>query len=221
MRKGFNMVATTDQKARFLDLITGVLELVRDGNRNIDEVMDVFQTIKDERDFAAILGRSSQASTPAEQLLSSLGTVVMVSVMEQFVAREKFVVGGSSVEISWLGDHFRHWFLGKSEDPVPRTKLRYSKLTRFATTGSILTELGDEAETALAQIWALMERQANGEEGILLTNGQLNVFYVRDIDGELRAVFVNWVRAGWGVSIDLVTGLDWCGIGSRVFSRSS
>lgn len=45
-------IATTDQKARLLDLMTGVLEMVRDGNRNIDQVSAMLQVIKDDPEFA-------------------------------------------------------------------------------------------------------------------------------------------------------------------------
>jgi hypothetical protein len=50
------MTATTDQKARLLDLTTGMLELVRDGERSITDVCAVLQVIKDEQDFTAQLG---------------------------------------------------------------------------------------------------------------------------------------------------------------------
>ena len=40
-------------KARLLDLTTGVLELVRDGNRDAESVCEVFQTIKDDPLFAS------------------------------------------------------------------------------------------------------------------------------------------------------------------------
>ena len=46
------MVATTDQKARLLDLTTGLLEMVRDGKRECNEVCDVLQVIKDNPNFA-------------------------------------------------------------------------------------------------------------------------------------------------------------------------
>ncbi len=44
---------TAVAKARLLDLTTGVLELVRDGNRDAEEVCRVFQIIKDETGFAS------------------------------------------------------------------------------------------------------------------------------------------------------------------------
>ena len=45
------MIAMTDQKARLLDLVTGVLEMTRDGNRDIGEVSQVLQVIKDDPNF--------------------------------------------------------------------------------------------------------------------------------------------------------------------------
>ncbi len=45
------MIATTEQKARLLDIATGVLELVRDGNRDIQQVSAVFQMVKDDPSF--------------------------------------------------------------------------------------------------------------------------------------------------------------------------
>ncbi len=50
------MTATTGQKARLLDLTTGVLELVRDGDRSIADVCAVLQVIKNEQNFLAQLG---------------------------------------------------------------------------------------------------------------------------------------------------------------------
>ncbi len=63
------VVATTGQKARLLGLITGVLELVRDGKRDIEEVCRILQVIKDQRDFASALGRGYQISTASVSCL--------------------------------------------------------------------------------------------------------------------------------------------------------
>ncbi|MBI2624717.1 hypothetical protein HYW67_04530 [Candidatus Parcubacteria bacterium] len=49
------MVATTDQKARLLDLTTGMLEMVRDGNRDIEQVSAVLQVIKEDPKFVVRL----------------------------------------------------------------------------------------------------------------------------------------------------------------------
>ena len=49
------MIATTDQKARMFDLVTGVTELFRDGNRDPEEVLKTLQIIKGHRDFMPVL----------------------------------------------------------------------------------------------------------------------------------------------------------------------
>ena len=52
-------------------------------------------------------------------------------------------------------------------------------------------------ETSLAQLFALLERQGKGEDGVLLVNGLVNIFYVRDINGVLSAAHVMWSSDGW------------------------
>lgn len=59
------MAATTDQKARLLDLATGVLELVRDDKRSIMGVSAVMQVIKDDPNFVQrLLGNGDVAAMP-------------------------------------------------------------------------------------------------------------------------------------------------------------
>ena len=66
-----------------------------------------------------------------------------------------------------------------------------------------------------------MAEQGNGEDGILLTNGYANIFYIRDIKGVFWAVGCYWGGDGWDVSADSVGAPDvWDG-GNRVFSRNS
>lgn len=68
------MAATTDQKARMFDLITGVMELVRDGKRDAENVLRVLQIIKEERKFAELLVAQresvSSLSTPTVKVWS-------------------------------------------------------------------------------------------------------------------------------------------------------
>lgn len=54
--------ATTEQKkARLLDLVTGILEMVRDGNRGYDEVIDTLQAIKSEPKPRRLAGDAQEA----------------------------------------------------------------------------------------------------------------------------------------------------------------
>lgn len=153
-------------------------------------------------------------------LLEEIGTTEILA-QERFVVQERFAVGTATARVTYLGDNFRKWFFGKTEDPTALATLRHAKLARPSVDGPILAELGDKAETTLSQICALMERQPNGEDGVLLTDGRANIFYVRDTNGALRAVDVRWTAGGWGVDACLVESPDGWGGGSRVFSRNS
>ena len=55
------MVATTDQKARLLDLTRNLWDMSLDGNRDICHILDVLQIIKDDRDFAQRLLAKQQS----------------------------------------------------------------------------------------------------------------------------------------------------------------
>ncbi len=167
--------------------------------------------------------------TKPELLLDLAGTVTTPSTTSKFVAKDKFVVNtkrNAPVKISAVWDSFIGWFLsgdGKTEDPISEQTLRYHKLRKSSVDGLIITELGGEekSETTLTEMFSLMEKQKNGEDGVLLNNGYANIFYVRDQNGVLRAVCVFWCVVGWCVvasSVELP--LRW-GVGSQVFSRNS
>lgn len=222
------MAATTDQKARLFDLMMGVGELVRDGNRDARDVAEVLQIIKNEQDFAALLLAKKDSvlvpEPPRPMLLEAIGSCVIPATHERFIAAEKFVVNTSRkvrVKISYIGDNFRSWFLDKVEDPVAEETLRYARLLRSVQDAEIRAEIGQELEEVmLAQIYVLMERQPNGQKGILLTDWW-NVFYARDALGLLRAVRVFWHDDGWHVSAHSVEHPYGWDKDDRVFSRNS
>ena len=66
-----------------------------------------------------------------------------------------------------------------------------------------------------------MEAQPNGENGNLLNNGWANIFYIKDINGTLRAVHVNWLDDGWFVFAHSVEYPNLWRADYRVFSRNS
>ncbi|MBI3442321.1 MAG: hypothetical protein HY007_00940 [Candidatus Sungbacteria bacterium] len=161
---------------------------------------------------------------PVPGLLEFVSTVIVPSTISSFVAKDRFVINtkrNAPVKIAYLSDRFREWFLGKIEEPMAETTLCYAKLLKSSVDGPILAELGEAQETALAQVYALMERQPNCESSALLTNGYANIFYVKDVNGILRAVCVISGGDGWYVvaySVDVPSG--WRDV-SRVFSRNS
>ena len=167
-------------------------------------------------------------------LLDFIGTIKVTATKSKFVAKDNFVLDTSDkaeVKISYLGDNFKAWFLagvGKIEDPISKQILRYGKLRKSATDmprkpgeAAIIPELGGETkvETTLSEMFSLIRKQPDGEEGVLLNNGWANILYIRDQNGVLRAVSVDWSDGGWDVSADSVENSNEWSAGRQVFSR--
>lgn len=165
---------------------------------------------------------------PKEGLLSFIGTVSIPATTAKFVAKNKFKIDTSDqapVKINYVGDNFNEWFLkddGKIEDQIAEQTLRYGKLRKSSVDGPIIAELGGEekAETTLAELHSLMSQQPNGEDGVLLINGYANIFYVRDINGVLRAVDVRWHDDGWDVGASSVEFPNEWNDGYQIFARN-
>ncbi|OGC04397.1 hypothetical protein A2276_08635 [candidate division WOR-1 bacterium RIFOXYA12_FULL_43_27] len=166
-------------------------------------------------------------SPMAELLLDPVGTVIIPATTSRFIACEKFVCDTSrkaEARISYLGDFFTECFLGddgKVEEPIGKQTLRYARLKKASVDDPIITEQGGEAkvETTLTEMFSLMEKQKDGEAGVLLNNGYANIFYIRDKNGVLRAALVLWFGDGWRVYASSVEyPLEWFA-GYRVFSR--
>ena len=159
------MAANTDQKAKLFDLQTTVSELVRDGNRDPEQVADVLQVIKERKDFANVLMKGSS---------------------KKFIVREKFVVDTSHeapAQIGYLGDNFQNWFLNAVEEIVSPAKLGFFVLERAMFDKDIVAKIGGvlKAVTSLADVYSKMEQQPRGPKspaGDLLTNSFANIFYV-------------------------------------------
>ena len=177
--------------------------------------------------ISAITNRVKAAAQTIVALLGEIiATAVIPATTEKFITKDKFKVDTSKkakVNISYLGDNFKSWFLGKVENPFPGSTLYGRQLNQNSVDGPILAELGgqEKAETSLNEIYAMMESQPNGESGDLLNNGWANIFYVMDISGTLRAVSVYWNDDGWHVYASSVEGPGEWNAGGRVFSRNS
>jgi len=176
-------------------------------------------------------GQVAQAAEPkpTPSILELVSTVVVSATTSKFVAKEKFVVNtkrNAPVKISAVWDNFTSWFLsgdGKTEDPISEQTLRYHKLRKYSVDGPIITELGGEekSETTLTEMFSLMEKQKNGEDGVLLNNGYANIFYTRDQNGVFRAVGVVWHGDGWYVGAGSVESPFGWGGSRQVFSCNS
>ncbi|MBI2482106.1 MAG: hypothetical protein HYV76_00870 [Candidatus Vogelbacteria bacterium] len=175
-------------------------------------------------------GQVAQVTQPklTSSILKLVSTIVVNATTGKFVAKDKFKLKKDGGICSYLGGNFRAWFLNgdgktKTEDPITKQTLRCHQLRQSSVNCPIITELGGEAkaETTLSELSSLMEKQKYGESGPLLVNGYTNIFYVRDQNGMLRTVDVDWYDLGWCVGASSVGGPDgWFG-GCQVFSRNS
>jgi hypothetical protein len=157
-----------------------------------------------------------------EKLLQK-GDSVTVAAQDRFIARDHFAADlgpKAKVRIAYVMGNFNRWFLGKVEEPAPEVSLVWFELQRNAGDQIILAELGggSRVETTLSALFALMARQHAGQAGPLANNGWGNAFYVRDVAGELRSVYIHWCDEGWGVDAEpIVRATEWP-IRDRVFA---
>lgn len=146
--------------------------------------------------------------------------VVSVPARESFDASKHFRPGcdnpggvriktfGDACHVDWdrSGDDFVARFIPKIEESV-----RASNLLIYRTTQEIdnypddnlfdfsdvpvLSEMRRNTLTYLSDIWALLEKQPNGEDGVL---GMCGVFFVHDRENFLWRLEVFWDE-GWGL----------------------
>lgn len=154
------------------------------------------------------LGATEQVSTPRGQVLLELVRTISVPAIPEFRTADKFKVGETvdGVRISSImGSNFTQFFLPKVERNVPATEIRVHKLLQNSRDLGIRAEIGEEKEeTTLGHLWERLKLQGNGQDGVLLTNGWANIFYIRDTEGKLWAVCARWYDDGWGLSANSV-----------------
>lgn len=157
--------------------------------------------------------------------LELLGTIHMPATERKFFIRKYFVVNDqkkADVNIRYLNDFFIKKLYNKIELFKPKRTVRRHKLLINIVDKSMVIRLGGEevAVTTLQDVWHLMRLQGEGENGNLLTNGKVNIFFVHDENNEIVAVSLDWNEFGWGIeafSTEL-HALE-CEDGSQLFSH--
>jgi len=152
----------------------------------------------------------SNLKTP---LLEPLATAIVPASTAPVIIRHCFTKN-TSVRLSTVFAEFKNRFFDKTESPKPETTYRKYKLLHISADGPIIAELGGESkvEAAFSAAFALLQRQAKGEEGFLQTNGYANIFYVRDKKRALCAIRIGWASDGWVVdAIAVEDPLAWNG----------
>lgn len=142
----------------------------------------------------------------------------------KFIVRDHFSTGrAGDVSIGSIGEEFKQHFLFKVEAPRVETKLEIHKLKRFSSCKQILVELHGKEEVTLAEIWELLKRQPNGATGKLLVDGGSNIFFVRNMNGVLMVISIDWdvaTNLGWYIGASSVVDPYQWEDGDRVFSRA-
>jgi len=195
-------------------------------NQTVDKIQAIWNMVGGEEMVDALIQGRAKLEVKLVQILNWIGTTTISATTEKFVAKDKFRKDSKEVKFYGIWNNFTEWFLsgnGKIEEPIDEKELRYGKLIKSSVDGPIVEELGGEAkaETTLTELHDLLKKQANGEEGDLLTNGYANIFYVKDTSGVLRAVYVYWYGGCWDVRARSVEDPHGWLVGSRVFSRNS
>lgn len=176
----------------------------------------------------AIEGKFNGIAAPAvkpEKKLLELVTSMSLAAREKFVAKEHFKLDTgrkAKVKIAFLWDNFSKHFLPKTEEGVAQGEIKVYKLLQSSLDAPIMTELGNPRSysTTLADMWAMLEKQPNGEDGVLLVNGYANILYIYDTEGNLWAVSAFWLAgSGWSVGAYSVGDPPRWRDGDRVVSR--
>ena len=141
---------------------------------------------------------------------------------ERFVAADAFRANNPAGIKFFLGDNFKKFFLGKTEENVESTTLNVHRLKKPSRDPEIMAELGAEKRVVkLAHFYELIKAQANGQKSLLLVDGCANVAYIEDENENLWAVNAYWgsFNREWSVYAGSVGDPDEWGAGIRVLSR--
>lgn len=156
-------------------------------------------------------------------VLKLIETVNVSMTAQKFIAKDKFIKSTerkTSVNISSMSIDFEKWFLKKTELQMMDVVLRIYKLIKSSADRLIINELGGriKAKMMLSEMFCLIEKQGNGESGKLLVDGNVNIFYILDINEVLRAVVACWDKNGWSFGASPINDSGIFKTGCQVYS---
>ena len=148
------------------------------------------------------------------------GATVEVAAVKRFVARERL----AATNIGWTGENLKRLFLDKVEENVPAGRITISFLVQPSLDFEIQAALGRARRVIhLAHLFQLLEKQAKGQAGPLLTSGMANVAYCFGGDGNVWAVHASWdsfVRYWYVEAYSVGSPIEW-DAGFQVLSQAS
>jgi hypothetical protein len=168
----------------------------------------------------------------SDKLLQKVAVSSCAAVFK-FVAYDHFEVDTrreARVQICSMAADFGTRFVCTTENNIEAASLTAHSLLRAAPCTDVLAELGDRAEVPLAHVWELLSRQPHGGKDTIMTREMLlvdeitfntNVFFGRDKNGDLWAIFLDWKSfyKGWNIGARRVEDPYPLREGSRIFSR--
>lgn len=156
---------------------------------------------------------------PELPLLRKVATA-QVSANKRFVSDDK---AAKRANVGYRSDQFKRLFGDKVEQNVSAATVAVHSLEKESMNSPILAKLGEKAQLPLAYLFELMEKQSNGQQGKLLTNGYANIVYAVGNDGNIWAVGARWHSRcrDWGVCARSVEVPDPWRAGGRILSCDS
>jgi hypothetical protein len=154
-------------------------------------------------DDALLAMRNSESAQPLREALRSVVilpnyTLFMPHLFK--VATSPSVTNKTPMKVS---DDFLKQFVGDGRNAYPAVQqpVRAWELNRHLQTAAIIKFFnGDEHKyvTTTADLWRLLNLQPKGEQGLLLTNGDANMFFMRTPSGDLWPITARW-RGSWHI----------------------
>ncbi len=138
----------------------------------------------------------------AKNWFECLNPVELPATGEVFDARIYFFCNPEEMpfRISEFSINFANWYHGKKEIIKERRLLMRTRLLMpLLSSKPIIDEIGGEAgaETYLVDIAYLLKQQPRGEKGLLDTEGNANIFFVKSAIGYIKEISIYWAGKSW------------------------
>ncbi|KKU94116.1 MAG: hypothetical protein UY26_C0003G0267 [Candidatus Jorgensenbacteria bacterium GW2011_GWA1_48_13] len=231
------MAKKTDELVQFAghfqSLATAVSRNLEERGVNVVEAIAEAAKPQGARAVAKIVDALAELVENGKRVVGALNLIVAdIAVKTELFTKNSFFGEGSPVKL-YIWDNFRNWVLTAILENIPAFQgmLVKHQLTKGMYDSEILSGLGHPTPFSPTEFAAvirdLISKQSRGEEGLLLTNGYANIFYVQlpagagGEDARVVAVRVTWNAGDDDWHLDAY-GLDddgW-GDGVCVFSRS-
>lgn len=167
-----------------LSLVQGLVSAVREVGGAEDQIHELVT----EQGKLKLLEMARIVAGKIKEVLLRKVATVHASANKKFALSEAVNISN----VGWMSEQFKRLFGDKVEEGVPAATIAVNRLERNSTDPAIVIKLGGKPQMPLAYLFELMEKQSQGQEGVLLVNGYANIVYAVGNDGNIWAVSANW-----------------------------